>query len=40
MGIKTNGNMNLTITPDTMLSADNTMLVLGSIKDTQKYFGI
>ena len=40
MGIKTNGNMNLTITPDTMLSADDTMLVLGSIKDTQKYFGI
>ena len=40
MGIKPNGNMNLTITPDTMLSADNTMLVLGSIKDTQKYFGI
>ena len=40
MGIKTNGNMNLTITPDTMLSADNTMLVLGTIKDTQKYFGI
>ena len=40
MGTKSHGEMNLTITPDTLLSADNTMLVLGSIKDVQKHFGI
>lgn len=40
MGTKSNGNMNLTITPDTRLSSDITMLVLGTTKDVQKYFDI
>ncbi len=38
MALKKNGNMNLSVTPDTMMSEDATMLVLGEYKTMQKYF--
>lgn len=40
MAIKQDGKMNLTILPDTVLKADETMLVLGEYKDIQKCFHI
>lgn len=40
MGTKKDGNMNLSITHSTLLSKDETMLVLGSLKDIHKYFNI
>ena len=40
MAIKQDGKMNLTILPDTVLKADETMLVLGEYKDIQKCFQI
>lgn len=40
MGTKKNGVMNLSVTPNTLLSSDLTMMVLGSIKDVHKHFGI
>ena len=38
--IKQDGKMSLTILPDTVLKADETMLVLGELKDIQKCFRI
>lgn len=40
MGVKTNGELNLAITPDTVLSGGETMLVLGTHHDIQKCFHI
>ncbi len=40
MAIKQDGKMSLTILPDTVLKADETMLVLGELKDIQKCFHI
>ncbi|MBQ7033966.1 MAG: TrkA family potassium uptake protein [Clostridia bacterium] len=40
MAIKHDGKMSLTILPDTVLKADETMLVLGEYKDIQKCFHI
>ena len=40
IGIKQDGKMNLSITPDTVLSDDITMLVLGEYKTLQKCFNI
>ena len=40
MAIKKDGRMSLTILPDTVLEADETMLVLGELKDIQKCFRI
>ena len=40
MAIKQDGKMSLTILPDTVLKADETMLVLGEYKDIQKCFHI
>ncbi len=40
MAIKQNGKMNLTVTPETILSEDVTMLVLGEQKPMQKCFKI
>lgn len=40
MAIKQAGKMSLTILPDTVLKADETMLVLGEYKDIQKCFHI
>ncbi|MCM1120641.1 MAG: TrkA family potassium uptake protein [bacterium] len=40
MGIKRNGKLELTVSPDTVLEAQNTMLVLGQNKDIQKCFRI
>lgn len=40
MGVKTNGELNLAITPDTVLSGGETMLVLGTYHDIQKCFHI
>ena len=40
MGIKKNGKLELSITPETVLSAGETMLVLGRYKDLQKCFHI
>lgn len=40
MGVKTNGKLILTLSPDTPLEADQTMLVLGTTKDLQKCFHI
>lgn len=40
MGIKKNGKLELSLSPDIMLSAGETMLVLGRSKDLQKYFRI
>ena len=38
MALKKNGHMNLSITPDTVMTEDATMLVLGEYKTMQKYF--
>ncbi len=38
MAIKENGKMNVAITPDTLLTADKTLLVLGEYKALQKCF--
>ena len=40
MGIKENGKLNLTITPETQFHATDTILVLGKYKSLQKCFGI
>ena len=40
MAVKENGRMDLSITPDTMLSGSKTMLVLGTRKAIQKCFRI
>ena len=40
MAVKENGKMNLSITPDTVLSSSKTMLVLGEKKAIQKCFRI
>lgn len=40
MALKDHGTMNLKITPDTVLTAEDTMLVLGDIKHVQKCFHI
>lgn len=40
MGLKHNGNMELNISSDTKIPVDDTMLVLGSIKNIQKCFHI
>ncbi len=40
MGIKADGKLNLTITPDTRFNPSNTILVLGKYKDLQKCFRI
>lgn len=38
MGLKENGRMNLTVTPDTRITERQTMLVLGTMKQIQKVF--
>lgn len=38
MGVKKNGRLELTLSPDTLLGAGETMLVLGKNKDLQKCF--
>ena len=38
MALKKNGRMNLSITPETLLNEESTMLVLGEYKALQKYF--
>ena len=40
MAVKRDGKMDLTITPDTVLEEDMTMLVLGEYKALQKCFHI
>ena len=40
LAVKDNGDMNLSVTPDTMLDEHKTMLVLGDRKALQKYFKI
>lgn len=40
IGIKEGGKLRLTISPDTVLEAGETMLVLGNNKDLQKCFHI
>ena len=40
MGTKKNGRLELSITPDTVLTEGETMLVLGRYKDLQKCFHI
>ena len=40
MGIKKDGKLELAVSPDMMLEAQNTMLVLGRSKDIQKCFRI
>ena len=40
LGVKSNGKLELSITPDTVLEADATMLVLGRNRDLQKCFRI
>lgn len=40
MGIKVSGQLNLNITTDTVLSDNETLLVLGNNKDIQKCFHI
>ncbi len=40
MGIKRNGKLELSVSPDSVLEADDTMLVLGRNKDLQKCFHI
>lgn len=40
MGLKHDGNMELNISSDTVFPEDDTMLVLGSIKNIQKCFHI
>ena len=38
MGVKKGGRLELTLSPDTLLGAGETMLVLGKNKDLQKCF--
>ncbi len=38
MALKKHGRMNLSITPETVMTEDATMLVLGELKTMQKYF--
>ena len=38
MAVKENGKMNLSVTPDTVLTADKTMLVLGELRAIRKCF--
>lgn len=38
MGIKKRGNLELSVSPDTVLDAEDTMLVLGKTRDLQKCF--
>ena len=40
MAVKENGKMNMSITPETILTKDVTMLVLGEYKALQKCFHI
>ena len=40
IAVKDNGKTNLSVTPDTLLTADKTMLVLGEDKALQKCFHI
>ncbi len=40
MGTKKNGKMNVCVTPETLLTQDGTMLVLGSVQDVHKCFHI
>lgn len=40
MAVKKNGNLELTITPDTRFAEGDSLLVLGKNKDIQKYFHI
>ncbi len=40
MGIKNNGKLNMSITPDTCFQPTNTILVLGKYRDLQKCFHI
>ncbi|EET61963.1 TrkA N-terminal domain protein [Marvinbryantia formatexigens DSM 14469] len=40
MGIKKDGNLNLPVSPDTVLEKGETMLVLGRNRDLHKYFHI
>ncbi|MBQ9558097.1 MAG: TrkA family potassium uptake protein [Clostridia bacterium] len=40
LAVKDNGDMNLSVTPDTMLNERKTMLVLGDRRALQKYFKI
>lgn len=40
MAVKQNGTMNVSVTPDTVLTAEKTMLVLGEYKALQKCFRI
>lgn len=40
MGIKKNGDLDLAVSPDTVLEKGETMLVLGKNRDLQKYFHI
>lgn len=40
MGIKEDGKLNLSITPDTLFNPTNTILVLGKYRDLQKCFHI
>ncbi len=40
MGVKRDGKLELTITPDTLFSGDDSILVLGKYKDLQKCFNL
>ena len=40
MAVKQNGKMNASVTPDTLLTSDKTLLVLGEYRALQKYFHI
>lgn len=40
LGIRENGKLNMNITPDTVLSDNKSILVLGKQKDVQKFFRI
>ena len=40
MAVKQNGKMNAAVTPDTLLTSDKTLLVLGEYRALQKYFHI
>ena len=40
MGIKQNGKLELSLSPDIIMTEGETMLVLGRNRDLQKYFHI
>ena len=40
VAIKQNGRMNVAVTPDTVLTADKTLLVIGEYRALQKCFHI